>query len=232
MMKHLRLSPLAGFILFIAAVAPDPAAARAQPCCGPITPQGRQLAALLDATGVDHLWLAGWHVDWKTGVIDRAEPGGREAKTHCSAFVAAVAYRLGIYVLRPPEHRQSLLANAQMGWLGREGSRFGWQPVAGAGEAQRLANAGMLVLAAFENPDRHRPGHIAVIRPSRKSAARLAAHGPQETQAGARNAVSTTTAKGFRHHRGAWEPGGTGAIRYYAHAVDWTRYSNGQAQRR
>jgi hypothetical protein len=217
---------LAGLLVLLVVVSLDGAAARAQPCCGPITAQGERLAAYLDATGVDHLWLAGWHVDWRTGAADRPEPGGPEARTHCSAFVAAVAERLGAYILRPPEHPQSLLANAQMGWLGRDGGQSGWQPVADAAAAQHLANTGMLVVAAFQNPDPHRPGHIAVIRPSLKTAAELAGEGPQETQAGAMNALSTTIASGFRRHRGAWDPDGTGAIRYYAHAVDWNRMAN------
>ncbi len=217
---------LAGLLVLLVVVSLGGAAARAQPCCGPITAEGERLAAYLDATGVDHLWLAGWHVDWRTGAADRPEPGGPEARTHCSAFVAAVAERLGAYILRPPEHPQSLLANAQMGWLGRDGGQSGWQPVADGAAAQHLANTGMLVVAAFQNPDPHRPGHIAVIRPSFKTAAELAREGPQETQAGAMNAPSTTIATGFRHHRGAWEPDGTGAIRYYAHAVDWNRMAN------
>jgi hypothetical protein len=198
-------------------------AAQAQPCCGPISNDGQRLAALLDATGVDRLWLAGWHIDWRTGESDRAKPGGPDAKTHCSAFVASVADRLGIYVLRPPEHPQNLLANAQMGWLTQQGAAHGWRPVGDAAMAQRLANTGVLVVAAFANPDPHRPGHIAVIRPSLKTAAELIADGPQEAQAGEINAVSTTVANGFRHHRGAWQPGGTGAIRFYGHAVAWRR---------
>src|ERR1700722_1486062 len=94
-----------------------PFAAHGQPCCGPITPQGRQLERFLDDSGVDHLWVTGWHIDWRTRSAHRQQPGGREAKTHCSAFVAAMAERLRIYVLRPPEHSQALLANAQMRWL-------------------------------------------------------------------------------------------------------------------
>jgi hypothetical protein len=215
--------PLIRFLFFLVVVPLGGASAQAQPCCGPITAQGERLASFLDATGVDHLWLAGWHVDWQTGASDRTEPGGPEAKTHCSAFVASVAERLGAYILRPPDHPQRLLANAQMGWLGRDGGQSGWQPVADAAAAQHLANAGMLAVAAFENPDPHKPGHIAVIRPSLKTAAELAREGPQEAQAGATNALSTTIAIGFRHHRGAWEPDGAGALRYYAHAVDWTR---------
>jgi hypothetical protein len=214
-----RLGPL--LLLLFAACAGS--AAWAQPCCGPITPDGQRLAAFLDGTGVDRLWLAGSHVDWRTGETDRATPGGPAAKTHCSAFVAAVADRLGIYVLRPPEHPQNLLANTQMDWLARQGPAHGWRSVADAATAQRLANTGVLVVAAFANPDPDRPGHIAVIRPSQKTAAELIVDGPQEAQAGETNTVSTTVAAGFRHHRGAWRPGGTGAMRYYGHGVAWPR---------
>jgi hypothetical protein len=215
-MKHLA-------VLIVLLAACGGSAVRAQPCCGPITADGQRLASFLDGTGVDRLWLAGWHVDWRTGESDRARPGGPEAKTHCSAFVAAVADRLGFYVLRPPEHPQNLLANAQMSWLAQQGSSYGWRPIGDAATAQRLANSGMLVVAAFANPDADRPGHIAVVRPSQKTAAELIADGPQETQAGETNAVSTTVASGFRHHRGAWQPAGTGALRFYGHAVDWQR---------
>jgi hypothetical protein len=191
-----------------------------QPCCGPITPQGHRLEQFLDSSEVDHLWRAGWHVDWRTGVVDGDEPGGREAKTHCSAFVAAMAARAHIYVLRPPQHRQGLLANAQMRWLRDSGAEAGWQMLASPAAAQAAANRGELVLEAYENPDPHRPGHIAIVRPSEKTHAELDRDGPQEIQAGARNALSTTTAIGFRHHPGAWETAGTGTLHYYAHALD------------
>jgi hypothetical protein len=199
-----------------------PAAAAAEPCCGPITADGLRLAAVLDKSGVETLWLAGWHVDWRSGEKDRAEPGGPEAKTHCSAFAAAIAARLGVYLLRPPEHPQNLLANAQMGWLRRESTGYGWQKVTDAASAQAMANRGMLVVELWENPNPHRPGHIAIIRPSAKTKPDLDDIGPQETQAGATNALSTTTAAGFRHHKGAWEPGG-GTLQFYAHPIDWTK---------
>jgi len=197
-------------------------AAWAQPCCGPISTDGRRLASFLDQSGVDHLWESGWHVNWETGKKDRAHPGGKEAATHCSAFVAAMGKRLGIYVLRPPEHAQELLANAQLAWLRDKGKTADWHPVASYVEAQTEANRGRLVLAAFRNPDPHRPGHIAIIRPSDKDRASLDRDGPQETQAGETNAISTTVASGFAHHKGAWVPGGGGGMRYYAHAIDWT----------
>ena len=182
---------------------------------------GRALTQFLDDSDVTRLWLAGWHVDWRTGEADRAEPGGHEAKTHCSAFVAAIAERLGVYVLRPPEHKQELLANAQMRWLRDLGAEQGWQALASYVEAQEAANRGELVLEAFENPNPHRAGHVAIVRPSDKTREELDREGPQETQAGEQNAISTTTMAGFRHHSGAWLPHGAGDLRYYAHAVTW-----------
>lgn len=200
-------------------------AGHAATCCGPISPAGERLVHFLDDGDVMHRWLAGWHIDWRTGEKDRSESGGPAAKTHCSAFVAAMTERLGIYVLRPPQHRQELLANAQMRWLRDHGAEHGWRALGSYVEAQSAANDGKLVLEAFENPDRHKPGHIAIVRPTEKTRAELDRDGPQETQAGERNAISTTTAAGFRHHRGAWMPMGTGALRYYAHTVDWAQPS-------
>jgi hypothetical protein len=87
--------------------------------------------------------------------------------------------------------------------------------------AQAAANRGELVVAAFQNPDPHRPGHIAVLRPSEKTQAELDLEGPQEAQAGGHNWVSTDVAQGFHVHHGAWLPGGVGAIRFFAHEVAW-----------
>ena len=188
--------------------------AQSEPCCGVIDGNGQRLTRLLDGTGVDRLWLRGWHVDWRTGAADRNTPGGPEAKTHCSAFVAAIAERLHIYVLRPPEHPQELLANAQMRWLRGHGAEQGWAPVAGPHQAQALASHGELVLAVWENPNPHRPGHIAILRPSDKTEAQLASAGPEETQSGTRNYLDTTVSVGFHGHPSA-------DILYFAHQVNW-----------
>jgi hypothetical protein len=192
--------------------------ARADPCCGPITPAGQRLARFLDGTGVDHRWLAGHHVDWLTGV---ATFGTSEKATHCSAFVAAAADRLGVYVLRPPDHSEDLLANAQLRWLRDAPTGSGWRSLPDPVAAQAAANRGDLVLEAFENPNPRRPGHIAIVRPSEQSRADLDRDGPRETQAGETNALDTFTAQGFRHHPGAWVPEGQGGIRYYVHAINW-----------
>jgi len=74
---------------------------------------GRELAATLDAMNVERLWPAGEHVTGETGVPDGKPERGDGKHTHCSAFVASAAKRLGVYILRPPEHGQILLTNAQ-----------------------------------------------------------------------------------------------------------------------
>jgi hypothetical protein len=182
-------------------------------CCGPINDAGRKLVVRLDSTGVDHLWIAGHHVDWRTGEPDSGtEDRGRGNATHCSAFAAAVANSLGIYLLRPPEHGQVLLASAQVAWLQSDAARKrGWRKVMDMEEAQALANQGHLVLAAY--PNLKKPGHIAIVRPADKSKAELQSDGPQITQAGERNALSTTVRIGFKYHPGAWPNG----VEYYAY---------------
>jgi len=216
-----RLCALAA-VATLLALAPWGKASAAAPCCGPITEDGQRLTELLNGAGVDHLWLAGHHIAWNTGEPDHDRPDGREAQSHCSAFVGAVAERLGLYVLRPPQHAQELLASAQVRWMASEGPNFGWRVLGGALEAQRAANQGDLVLEAFASPDPRRPGHIAIVRPSEKTIAELDRDGPEETQAGSFNALDTTTALGFRLHRGAWRRGDAGGLRYYGHGVDWS----------
>ncbi len=217
-----RRGAMLGMLTGLLFAAAPLAHASAQPCCGPITADGAKLAKLLDASGVDHLWLSAQHVIWQTGEQDPARPGGTKHNTHCSAFAAAMAERAGVYLLRPPEHNQNLLANAQMTWLqSSAGAEDGWRPVATPTDAQAAANRGELVVAVYQNPDPDRPGHIAVLRPSEKTQAELDADGPEEAQAGSRNWLSTNVAQGFHGHHGAWLPGGTGAIRFFAHTVTW-----------
>jgi hypothetical protein len=187
------------------------------PCCGPITPAGERLAATLDSMNVESLWLAHEHVNWETGEPDRgAEYEGPGNHSHCSAFAAAAAKRLGVYLLRPPEHGQLLLANAQAEWLrSAAAQKSGWESVSDMREAQRLANQGNLVLVLFQNPDKHVPGHIAIVRPSAKSLKALQEDGPRIIQAGIHNHVSTNVRIGFQNHPGAWPDG----VLYYVHML-------------
>jgi hypothetical protein len=187
------------------------------PCCGLITPAGARLASTLDSMHVESFWLAHEHVNWETGEPDKgADYEGPGNHTHCSAFAAAVAKHLGIYLLRPPEHGQALLSNAQADWLATRGAvKAGWRSVATMQQAQRLANEGSLILVLYPNPDRHVPGHIAIVRPSEKSVKMLDENGPEIIQAGEHNHNRTNVKTGFANHPGAW-PGG---VLYYAHAL-------------
>lgn len=178
--------------------------------------RGAQLALRYDAMDVEHHWLPGRHVDWSTGDPDN----GRTGKTHCSAFAAAACERLGIYLLRPPEHGQKGLANAQFHWLRDKGPAHGWVSAGSPLEAQRLANDGWAVLCVFLNPDPRKPGHIALVRPSDKSEADLQREGPQIIQAGGTNYASTSVQRGFRQHPGAWVDARRFQVRFYAHAVE------------
>jgi hypothetical protein len=174
---------------------------------------------MLDASDVEHLWLARDHVNWETGQRDRdrdaVRPDGHAA-THCSAFAAAMAERLGIYLLHPPDHALTLLANSQTAWLGGPDAQSqGWQWVPDAKSAQSLTNQGKLVVISFANPDPQRPGHIVIIRPSEKTEAELAIEGPDIIQAGATNHNKWTAVSAFAHHRGAWPD----RVKIFAHDV-------------
>jgi hypothetical protein len=187
------------------------------PCCGAIAAAGLRLASTLDSMNVESLWLAHEHVNWETGEPDRgADYEGPGNHTHCSAFAAAAAKRVGVYLLRPPEHGQALLANAQADWLaGDAAAKAGWRSVATMQKAQHLANEGSLVLVLYPNPDKHVPGHIAIVRPSEKSARMLDENGPEIIQAGEHNHQKTNVRTGFENHPGAWPNG----VLYYAHAL-------------
>ena len=63
-----------------------------------------------------------------------------------------------------------LLANAQNEWLGSEGAAQGWRHLKDGQEAEDEANHGELVVASYHNHHDNKPGHIAIVRPSAKSA--------------------------------------------------------------
>lgn len=179
-----------------------------------VTPRGRRLAAFLDSLDVENHWIAGSHVKWETGDPDGREYSTEGVHSHCSAFVAAACSRLGIYILRPPEHGQVFLANAQYDWLIAEGAGAGWRPIADAERAQDAANHGELVVAAYRNPKPRKSGHIAIVRPSEKSASRVWSEGPEVIAAGEENYRSAPLNVSFRHHPAAWRDH---EVLYFAH---------------
>lgn len=191
-----------------------------------VSAAGMSLENMLDSMRVEKRWLAAHHVNWKTGEPDGLPYRTKGAHTHCSAFVAAAAYRLGIYILRPPEHSQILLANAQVDWLQSEGRSQGWKEVESGQEAQRLANEGFLVVAAYKTRNPEISGHIVVVRPDAKTKEMLLEEGPQVTQASKYNFASTNLRRGFRYHPGAFEHG---KIRFFAHAIPAERLERYQS---
>lgn len=186
---------------------------------GEITPEGKHLVAVLDSMHVEEHWNAGAIVNWRTG-----DPTGQPLKegdtgkhTHCSQFAAATCEKLGVYLLRPPEHSAVLLANAQYDWLPGEGKSKGWTPVADGGAAQDLANRGQVVVAVYKNGDPKKSGHIAIVRPGSKTPSQIAEEGPDVIQAGGSNFNSATLKRGFANHPEAFPKG---EIKFYAHVVE------------
>ncbi len=179
-------------------------------CCGQdslrITPCGQALRDAYLAMDILHKWPAGRHVDWQTG--DPDDPDAVSGiKTHCSAFVAAACERRGIYILRPPQHKQELLANAQFKWLNSDQAKeYGWYPITKniLSEAQKMADEGFMVVACAQNPDRHKPGHIALVMPAKESLEQIQQNGPLLIQASAENSINALFRKAFRHHIPDW----------------------------
>ena len=179
---------------------------------------GHKLAVFLDHLQVESRWPAGVHVDWETGLPDGKIEHFEGKHTHCSAFVASAAKQIGVYILRPPEHAQTLLANAQFDWLSSDGAARGWAPVADGYQAQRAANRGFLVVATYKNHDAAKPGHIAIVRPTSRSRDDILAQGPEIIMAGVQNYQATTVKHGFANHPTAFADD---EIRYYQHDVTW-----------
>jgi len=189
-------------------------------CATEITPEGQRLAETLDSMHVERLWLAGHQVNWRTGEPTGKAFADKAGHTHCSAFAAAAAEKLGIYLLHPPEHSATLLANAQEDWLRSSGAMQGWHAVVSPIQARELANEGELVIVICKNPDKTRPGHVAIVRPSLWSDQKVLLEGPEITQAGLINHTSTSTKEGFKNHPGAFE---NGQLMYFAHAISWSK---------
>ena len=174
----------------------------------PISPAGQRLQEFYLSLGVENAWIAGHHVNWETGEPDMPE-SKHGNKTHCSAFIAAACERLDIYVLRPPQHGQLLLANAQFDWLNsQESAASGWHRLKdGEGlyrEAQQLANQGRVVVAIYKNTDSSKPGHAALVMPDERSERRLIDEGPELIMAGTHNHDHISLKNGFHSHIDEW----------------------------
>ena len=204
----LKMLTVLAAVLAASAVAAEPV--------GRITPAARSLIEQVDRLDVENHWPAGVHVAWETGDPDGKPESETGKHTHCSAFVAAAAEKVGVYILRPPEHSQVLLANAQYDWLAQAGAAQGWVPIADALDAQRRANEGWLVVAAYQNHNSTKPGHIAIVRPSDRDENLIQRDGPLVTQAGETNYRSASLRQGFAGHPRAW---GRQEVVFYGHRV-------------
>ena len=127
-----------------------------------ISEGGERLRVFLDGTHVETRWIANYHVVWQTGQRNGPAQGDPAHHTHCSAYVAAAALYLDIYILRPPHHGQLHLANAQVSWFqgdvsdgGPTAAGSGWRTLGASGDEGVLndaiiaANAGKLVVAGY-----------------------------------------------------------------------------------
>jgi hypothetical protein len=177
----------------------------------PINRDGEALKAFYHNLDVEHLWIAGSHVNWETGEADKPDATSGN-HTHCSAFVAAACKRLNTYILRPPEHKQQLLANAQYDWLAtREAQSNGWRLLTGNNQyvqAQQLANEGKLVVAVCKNPDETKPGHTALVMPSHCRMDNVMEDGPFLIMAGTHNFNKIAMKNGFKSHITEWPSNG------------------------
>lgn len=188
----------------------------------PIGDGGDRLRVFLDGTHVETRWIADYHVIWQTGQRNGPPEGDPAHHTHCSAYVAAVALYLDLYILRPPNHAQVQLANAQVKWLdggagepGPTAAAAGWTALGSSGDdgaleaAVSAANLGKLVVAGYQQPPTEQAdgtttqgaGHICIVRPQQSYPAD---EGPQVATAGVQNFKSAAMRFAFGDHPLAW----------------------------
>ncbi len=205
---------LLGMVLTVVASRPAPSQEATLSVDRPLSPigvAGTKLAEVIDQLDVEHRWQAGQGVDWRTGL-----PKGGESKlaTHAGAFVAAACDHIGVALLHPPEHSQTLLASAQVAWLASEGKAQGWRLVGSKVEAQSLANEGYAVIAEFRCRDLTRPGHAAIVRPGSRPRPSIEADGPDVAMAGRHNQHRIPLREAFRGDQVA---AGEGEVLLFAH---------------
>ena len=192
-----------------------------------ITQKGAALARFIDSMNVTRHWLSGTGgINWSTGDPDPDRPVYSTRVTHCSNFVAAASLRLGVYLLRPPEHDQDNLVNAQNDWLnGNTGKEAGWTQLPDAISAQYNANQGNFVVSSTKGTDPGSDnyeamfGHIAIVRPSAKSSDVILETGPQVAEAGWTNSPDVSVKAGYVSIPGAWVGDGKGAVQFFMHTI-------------
>ncbi len=175
-----------------------------------IDENGDQLKKFYLGLNVEHLWIEGNHINWKTGEANSPD-ATIGIHTHCSAFVAAACERMGIYILRPPQNGQILLAKGQYDWLQTEDARKnGWSSLTDINrlslyvQAQKLANSGKVVVTIVKNPDGSKPGHTVLVIPKETDIKTLEKSGPMIIMAGTHNFNFISLKNGFKTHITGW----------------------------
>jgi hypothetical protein len=162
----------------------------------PISEDGAALAAALDGMDVEHHWLPGQFVNWKTGNLADDQITG--PASNCATFVAAACARLKV-PMPAPELANSVAAN-QFDWLLDQGKESGWLAV-GDVEARLLANQGWVVVAGWKNPgpasERKLSALLAIVRPDTAPLAELEKSGPKVITAGLTNRNAVPLDKAF-----------------------------------
>ena len=168
---------------------------------------GEKLKQFYQGLNVETHWVAGQHINWETGESDDRDDT-HNLKNHCAAFVAGTCQKLKIVILRPPEHGQDLLSNAQFDWLSTAAAAAqAWKRIAGDnlyGQAQDLANKGFVVVAVIKNTDEKKPGQIAFVNPAVITDKDLTDSGPQLIMAGVKNYSNISLKTGFKGFYSKW----------------------------
>jgi hypothetical protein len=168
---------------------------------------GEKLKQFYQSLNVETHWVAGQHINWETGDPDDRDDT-RNLKNHCAAFVAGACQKLKIVILRPPEHAQDLLSNAQFDWLSTSQARAqAWKHILGDNryaQAQDLADKGFVVVAVIQNSDARKPGQIAFVNPAVITDKDLADNGPQIIMAGVKNYSNISLKAAFKGFYSKW----------------------------
>lgn len=155
------------------------------------------LANFYDSFDVENKWTRNKYVNWISGKISKEKNIKNSYATHCSSFVACVAYNLNLPFLYPDNDNDigtEGLANKQFDWLEKNGLFNLWIKLKSPLEAQISANCGYFVIAVYKNVKDLNCGHIAIIRPYYNDAYSMEKQvdkfGPRICQAGFINSSS------------------------------------------
>jgi len=159
----------------------------------------------LDSFNIDSKWVRGKDCNIYSGEHQEKKHSIKNI-TYCSLFVAHVARKLNIYLPAPPIYKRYFLASTQCRWLLEKGTSYEWKKVSPL-QAQDNANKKYFTLVCTISPRGDKPGHIAIVRPTLKTSAKLLEEGPEILNVGWHNQQSVSVKKGFKKQKNAFEEG-------------------------